>query len=161
MDRLSAMKLGVETSKLHKNQHFMQQYKIQKVGGEDKAVYQIIAPVVMSKEGMKYFDNYPVTTSKDHVFYILTYDKDLCGFASIVPNKTIYAIRNVYVNNARNANVSFNNLIKAVLEGFDESDFYQANITCMNADIPLLKEKGFKMQKEGKNWSVMHKTKKS
>lgn len=134
-------------------------YKIQKVSGESKEVYSVIAPVVMSTEGMKYFDNYPVTTSPEHTFYILTFNGILCGFASINPHRTVYSIRNVYINSERNANVSFNALMKAVLEGFEESEFTEASIYCMNADVPLLKERGFKVTKDGKNWSAMHKTK--
>ncbi len=173
MDRLSAMKLAAEISKtdvkpggikidtfVSKSIKMKQEYSIQKVNGESKTVYQVIAPIVMSKEGMKYFDNYPVTTSKEHTFYILTYDGNLCGFATIIPHKTVYSIRNIYVNNERNANISFNNLMKGILEDFEASDFDEASVYVKNEDIPLYKEKGFKVTKEGKNWSAMHKTKK-
>lgn len=136
-----------------------QVYDTKKVDGLNKAVYTSIAPFIMSSEGMKYFDNYPVTTSKDHEWYIMTYDNSMYGFASTIGKKDTFMIRNMYINEERGKVQPFDNLLKAVLAGFDASECKTASAYVKTTDIEHFKKHGFELTKEGKNWSTMHKTK--
>jgi hypothetical protein len=129
---------------------------IDKIKGLDKEIYLTIGPIVMSKKGMTYFENYPVITSSDHIWYVV---KDMegyvCAFAAIVYNKTVYSLREVYLDSDKCPRVKvFTMLLDAIMKDVDETTFPVSSF-CRAEDYELWKPYGFEATYRQKNWYTL------
>ncbi len=133
--------------------------KIKKYDGESPEMYSVIAPLVMNHEVAKYLNRIAVTTSPEHKWYVLSDNSDVCAFAASISSNTGLTIRYIYVNDNCAKVQSLEELIKAVMDDFKESEHDTATAIVKTDDIKYWKRFGFEIVNEGKAYTDMQKVK--
>jgi len=133
---------------------------ILKLKGTEKEVYTTIGPIAMSELGRKYFDNYPVITTEDHVWYVLKKENQVCAFAAVVPLKGVFAVRNLFIHPDCAKVQSFEELMNGIMDEFKESEYDQASAFVKEDDKKYWQRFGFEPTGNNRGkWGTMQKTK--
>ncbi len=86
------------------------------LGGTDKCLYQLVAPLVMNPEVLKQNYNFPFRTTDSFVWFIALENEEVLGFIP-VENKRYNAVINNYYIKGKNVHVLellLNEVIKAM-----------------------------------------------
>lgn len=71
--------------------------EIVELGGEDKRLYYLVAPLVMNEEILNYNLNYPFRTSRHYHWYVAVKDEMALGFFPVKLKDGKAVINNYYV----------------------------------------------------------------
>ena len=65
--------------------------------GNDKRLYELVAPLVMNPEVLRQNHNYPFRTTENFAWFIGMEKKNVIGFIPVEHKKKEYIINNYYV----------------------------------------------------------------
>lgn len=71
--------------------------KIEKFGGTDNRLYQLVAPMVMSPVVLRQNNNYPFKTSVHHIWFVALEGERVAGFIPIEMKEKCAVVNNYYV----------------------------------------------------------------
>lgn len=71
--------------------------KIMKLGGTDKILYELVAPLIMNPAIIRQNNNYPFKTTNKYIWYVAIDDDNVVGFLPLKPVKNGYCIDNYYI----------------------------------------------------------------
>ena len=92
-----------------------------RLNGEEKRLYELVAPLVMSPAIIRQNNNYPYKTEKDYIWYIVTDDNDnVEGFMPLKPKISGYYIDNYYISNDNKETIDL--LLTTILREFGEEN---------------------------------------
>ena len=92
-----------------------------RLNGEEKRLYELVAPLVMSPAIIRQNNNYPYKTEKDYIWYIVTDDNDnVEGFMPLKPKICGYYIDNYYISNDNKETIDL--LLTTILKEFGEEN---------------------------------------
>ena len=89
---------------------------IEILSGITPRLYELVAPLLMSRNVLRQNNNYPFKTSKHHLWFIAVERSDVIGFIPVEIKETGVLINNYYVKGENSKTLSF--LIHAVLTHF-------------------------------------------
>lgn len=69
------------------------------LGGTDKQLYQLVAPLVMNPEVLKQNYNFPFRTKESFVWFIALENEEVLGFIPVENRKYNAVINNYYIKN--------------------------------------------------------------
>jgi hypothetical protein len=84
------------------------------LGGNDKKLYELVAPLVMNPAVIRQNNNYPFKTSGKYVWYLAMDNKEVVGFVPLKPMNNGYCIDNYYFKGDDKDTVDF--LLKNIIE---------------------------------------------
>ncbi|MBR2606995.1 MAG: hypothetical protein IKC70_03600 [Bacteroidaceae bacterium] len=67
------------------------------LGGTDKRLYELVAPLVMNPAVIRQNNNYPFKTLSKYIWYLAIDNDGVVGFIPLKPAKNGYCIDNYYV----------------------------------------------------------------
>ena len=91
-----------------------------RLNGEDKKLYELVAPLIMNPAIIKLNNNYPYKTEKDYIWYIATDADKVEGFMPLKPTLAGYHIDNYYINDNKQETIA--QLIETILEEHSNSN---------------------------------------
>jgi hypothetical protein len=92
--------------------------KILRLKGNDKELYELVAPLVMNASILKLNNNYPFKTAPDYIWHVLIDNKNVAGFIPLKPISNGYNIDNYYFR------LDNKDVIKALLQDIIDSKDY-------------------------------------
>ena len=69
-----------------------------KLGGVDKKLYELVAPLVMNPAIIRQNNNYPFKTSRNHTWYIAVENELVAGFIPVKTGTATALIDNYYIS---------------------------------------------------------------
>ena len=92
-----------------------------RLNGEEKRLYELVAPLVMNPAIIRQNNNYPYKTEKDYIWYIVTDDGgNVEGFMPLKPKISGYYIDNYYISNDNKETIDL--LLTTILKEFGEEN---------------------------------------
>ena len=92
-----------------------------RLNGEEKRLYELVAPLVMNPAIIRLNNNYPYKTEKDYIWYIVTDDGgNVEGFMPLKPKITGYYIDNYYIGNDNKEVIDL--LLTTIIREFGEEN---------------------------------------
>ena len=92
-----------------------------RLNGEEKRLYELVAPLVMNPAIIRQNNNYPYKTEKDYIWYIVTDDGGKVeGFMPLKPKISGYYIDNYYIGNDNKEVIDL--LLTTILREFGEEN---------------------------------------
>lgn len=125
------------------------------LGGTDKGLYQLVAPLVMNPEVLKQNYNYPFRTSEDYVWFVALDNKHVVGFIPVERKRHECVINNYYVKD-RNVD-TLKLLMDTLIEALGEDKVLTAISFLEDKDVFL--ELGFCEEKIWTRYVKMKKDK--
>lgn len=126
--------------------------KIEKVNGDDRRLYELVAGLAMDREVLKQNNNYPFWTSPRHVWFVAHDGKgQTSGFFPVEVTARSAKINNYYVAGDKAA--LLNRLMREVLRGYGEKQTIRAVVLARHATA--FKSAGFQAVRELKRYSIM------
>ena len=121
-----------------------------RLNGEDKKLYELVAPLIMNPAIIKQNNNYPYKTEKDYIWYIATDAGKVEGFMPLKPTLTGYYIDNYYINDNNQGTITL--LIDRILKELGSN-----KITALvkKPHVKEFKKFGFTSWLELKNYTKM------
>ena len=121
---------------------------------DDKKLYELVAPLVMSPEVLKQNYNYPFRTSEEYEWFVALDNKHVVGFVPVEHKKYECVINNYYIKE-RNVDT-----LKLLLEKVLEKQGEESSLTAVSfvEDRDVFSELGFL---EDKVWTRYVKMKKN
>ncbi len=71
--------------------------KIERIGGQDKRLYELVAPLVMSPRILRQNNNYPFKTTRNHIWFVALEDGTVTGFLPVEKREEKAIVNNYYV----------------------------------------------------------------
>lgn len=125
--------------------------EILRLGGAEKKLYQLVAPLVMNPVVLHKNNNYPFKTTVDHVWFIAIANKQVIGFIPVeIRNKTA-VINNYYVDEKEDE--ALNLLISTIIS--DIGDEKRLSSVTLVEDRSTFERLGFTVEKEWKRYIKM------
>ena len=93
--------------------------KIVLLKGTEPRLYQLVAPLVMNSEILKYNNNYPFKTSDSFVWFVAVKEELVLGFVPVEIRGKHFVINNYYVDEKLEKKL-FPQLLKAVLKKLED-----------------------------------------
>lgn len=89
---------------------------IEILSGTAPRLYELVAPLVMSRNVLRQNNNYPFKTSRHHLWFIALEEKIVMGFIPVEIKNDVAVINNYYIKEESNKTLS--SLINSVLIHF-------------------------------------------
>ncbi len=125
--------------------------EILKFKGEDKRLYELVAPLVMNPAVIRSNNNYAFKTEKEYIWYLLAEDDKVEGFMPLKPTTTGYYIDNYYIGGDKAETIE--KLLAAIIEELGKSNEITALVKKHHVNDFL--EFGFISWLELKNYTKM------
>lgn len=111
--------------------------------GNDKRLYELVAPLVMNPEVLRQNHNYPFRTTENFVWFIGMEKKNVIGFIPVEHKKKEYIINNYYVKDNKEET------LKLLLEKVISETNADVNLTSVTfiEHRQVFKELGFSEEK--------------
>lgn len=90
------------------------------LGGTEKKLYELVAPLVMNPAVIRQNNNYPFKTSSKYIWYLAMDGNEVVGFIPLKPTNNGYCIDNYYIKGDDKDTVEFllKNLTKDLCNSF-------------------------------------------
>ena len=121
------------------------------LGGTDKKLYELVAPLVMNPAVIRQNNNYPFKTSGKYIWYLAIYEKQVVGFIPLKPIRNGYCIDNYYIKGDDKDTVD--SLLKNIITDLSGSCALTAIVNKRHVNDFL--ENGFTTFLELKNYNKM------
>ena len=121
------------------------------LGGTDKRMYELVAPLIMNPAIIRQNNNYPFKTSNRHIWYIAINNGVADSFMPLKPNTSGYCIDNYYIrgDNAK----TIDNLLKRITDDIEKFPVLTALVN--KRHIEDFSRNGFVTWLELKNYNKM------
>ncbi len=90
--------------------------KVEKIGGTENRLYQLIAPLVMKPAVLRQNNNYPFKTSVHHLWYVALEGEEVVGFMPLEIKDHSVIINNYYISGDNPDNLTF--ILQDVIRDF-------------------------------------------
>ncbi len=122
------------------------------LGGNDKKLYELVAPLVMKPAVIRQNNNYPFKTSGKYVWYLAMDNSDVVGFIPLKPiNDNGYCIDNYYIKG--DDEDMLNALLKSIIDDLSASFILTAVVN--KRHVVVFQKNGFLTFLELKNYNKM------
>ena len=129
--------------------------KIILLKGTEPRLYQLVAPLVMNSEILKYNNNYPFKTSDSFVWFVAVKEELVQGFVPVEIRGKHFVINNYYVDEKLEKKL-FPQLLKAVQKKMeDQSKKFKAVVMVSHAQY--FADMGFEVIKSWRLYQKMEK----
>ena len=71
--------------------------KIEQIGGQDKRLYELVAPLIMNPRILRQNNNYPFKTTRNHIWLVALENEQVLGFLPVEKREGKAVINNYYV----------------------------------------------------------------
>jgi hypothetical protein len=71
--------------------------EIEKLGGTEKRLYELVAPLVMRPNVLRQNNNYPFKTTPKHIWFVALEEDQVLGFMPVEIKDNVAVINNYYV----------------------------------------------------------------
>lgn len=129
--------------------------QIIQIQGNDKRLYQLVAPLVMDPEVLRANNNYPFKTTERYVWFIAVNGKSVIGFIPVEQRNSGNIINNYYV--ADDASEVLHTLLVAAMEALGEERRLSAVV--LEKHQPVFQKCGFIIEKVWKRYIKMQRQK--
>lgn len=120
--------------------------KIIQLGGTDSKLYELVAPLVMNPDIIKYNNNYPFKTKDSFKWFVAVEGGDVVGFFPVEVKGRKMTINNYYVDTSMEKSL-FPCLLKAVVEKmYDKKKILEAVVMTRHAEY--FEAEGFEVVKK-------------
>ncbi|MDR0582386.1 MAG: GNAT family N-acetyltransferase [Prevotellaceae bacterium] len=120
--------------------------------GTSAKLYKIVAPFAMSKKIVAEFENYPMLTDDNYLWFIIKEDMNLLGFAAIRRLASHVEFTNDYVLPAYRKKNIHKKLIAERVKWCRENKVECIKADCTNACLSQYKKAGFKILQSYVKW---------
>lgn len=114
-----------------------------KLGGVDKKLYELVAPLVMNPAIIRQNNNYPFKTSRNHTWYIAVENELVTGFIPVKTGTTTLLIDNYYISGDSTTVIEC--LLNKIIADFNEPGILSALVHKRHIDV--FKKHGFQTTK--------------
>ena len=129
--------------------------KIIRLKGTEPKLYELVAPLVMNPEILKYNNHYPFKTGESFVWFVAVKDDRVAGFMPVEVKGKSMTINNYYVDTSLEKKL-FPKLLKAVVKKMADGDkSLQAVVMAPHAHY--FEDEGFETFKSWKLYLKMEK----
>ena len=125
---------------------------IEKLGGLEKRLYELVAPLVMNPDVLKQNRNYPFKTSQKFWWFVALEENKTVGFLPVEIRDELAIINNYYTID-ENQDI-LDQLVKEAALYFRKEKKTLISVT-QNQHIPTLINNGFIIEREWKNYVKM------
>lgn len=124
------------------------------LGGTEKKLYELVAPLVMNPAVIRQNNNYPFKTSAKYIWYLALDGNEVVGFIPLKPTNNGYCIDNYYIKGDDSETIVF--LLKNVVKNSADSRILTAVVN--KRHVKDFQENYFKTFLELKNYNKMEYT---
>ncbi len=124
------------------------------LGGTEKKLYELVAPLVMNPAVIRQNNNYPFKTSAKYIWYLALDGNEVVGFIPLKPTNNGYCIDNYYIKGDDSETIVF--LLKNVVKNCADSRILTAVVN--KRHVKDFQENYFKTFLELKNYNKMEYT---
>ena len=121
------------------------------LGGTEKKLYELVAPLVMNPAVIRQNNNYPFKTSNKYIWYLAIDGCDVVGFIPLKPINNGYCIDNYYIKGDDKYTAEC--LLKDIINDLCNSNALIAIVNKRHVNVFL--DNGFKTFLELKNYNKM------
>lgn len=131
--------------------------QIIKLNGIDRKIYQLLGPLVMNPEVLRFNNNYPFKTGEQYEWHIAIEGKKVRGFIPVEHRKKEWIINNYYAHPQYLEEV-LPLLIKSVIEGAKVKSEIILSAVVQSKHQPFFVQEGFEITKSWKIYYKMQQT---
>lgn len=132
---------------------FLSMIQTIQLNGQDKKLYDLVAPLVMNPEVLRANNNYPFKTNHNFIWFIAIENKEVVGFLP-VEQKTRQAIVNNYYVNGRREDV-LSKLLQSFINYYRKNEEWKLSSVTLVEDKEMFMQHGFVIEKEWKRYIKM------
>lgn len=124
---------------------------IVKLGGVDKQLYELVAPLVMNPAIIRQNNNYPFKTSRSHIWYLAMEQDQVIGFIPVKTGAAMPLIDNYYISGDDIRVIDW--LLDRIIEDFHDENMLSALVH--KRHIGIFERHGFRSTKVWSKYDKM------
>ena len=135
----------------------LKNYKVGQVKGDDRNLGNLIGWYAISREVNREMDGYPILTDKDTVWFVAYKKLEVFAFAAVKQMKSHAILTYSYVDPKFRRKGVYKRLLRDRLEWVEKKGIRKVKADCTAKSLSALKQEGFEVVKEFKNWTKVEK----